>query len=62
MSDGFGKVERSLGGDGLLVHVTFGWTLAATHTECRSRGNKWLNLQSQRRSYNWKGFDQLLEH
>jgi group II intron reverse transcriptase/maturase len=23
---------------------------------------KWLNRRSQRRSYNWKGFDQLLEH
>jgi group II intron reverse transcriptase/maturase len=23
---------------------------------------KWLNRRSQRRSYNWKGFDQVLEH
>ncbi len=23
---------------------------------------QWLNRRSQRRSYNWKGFDQLLEH
>jgi len=23
---------------------------------------KWLNRRSQRRSYNWEGFDQLLEH
>jgi RNA-directed DNA polymerase len=23
---------------------------------------KWLNRRSQRRSYNWKGFNQLLEH
>ena len=23
---------------------------------------KWLNRRSQRRSYNWKGFSQLLEH
>ena len=23
---------------------------------------KWLNRRSQRRSYNWKGFEQLLEH
>jgi 8-oxo-dGTP pyrophosphatase MutT (NUDIX family) len=23
---------------------------------------KWLNRRSQRRSYNWQGFDELLEH
>ena len=23
---------------------------------------KWLNRRSQRRSYNWEGFGQLLEH
>ncbi|MCP4600295.1 MAG: group II intron reverse transcriptase/maturase, partial [Proteobacteria bacterium] len=23
---------------------------------------KWLNRRSQRRSYNWRGFEQLLEH